>query len=216
MRRYIKKRKKKSYIQRALELFQSRVRKIVTSQELAQLVGRSGKPISHNIRRIFELRDEEGYDIVNHKDNERTGLNLKVNEWVLLRKNPDPKKIRPRGVNKRIMFEVFTRDGYQCQFCGLASNDDDPFRSGHKVKLHVGHIIAHKKERGKDFVKIENIQDMDEIHKLTKDDFITMCNVCNEGAKNKNLKILSPVEKVLKLNKKAKKKIFEALSKEFL
>lgn len=82
----------KSYTQKALELFQSKVGRIVTSQELAQLTGQSGKPISHNIRRVFELRDERGYDIVNHNDNEKTGLNLKVNEWVLLSKNPDPKK----------------------------------------------------------------------------------------------------------------------------
>lgn len=112
------------------------------------------------------------------------------------------------------MFEVFTRDECQCQFCGLTPKDDDPFKPGHRIKLHVGHIIAHKKENGKDFVKVENIQDMDEIHTLTKDDFITMCNVCNEGAKNKNLQILTPIEKVLKLDKKAKKKIFEALRKE--
>lgn len=194
-------RKGKSYKQNALELFQSRLGKKVTSQELAQVPGKDGKPISHNIRRIFELRDEDGYEIVNWKDNDWTELKLKVNEWVLLRKDPNPKKIRPRGVNKRIMFEVFSRDDYQCRICGRTRDDDDPFRPGHKIKLHVGHIRAHKRKRGEER----------EAKKLTKDDFITLCNVCNEGAKDKDIKIITLLDRVKKAKKKDKEEILEWL-----
>ncbi len=217
LKQFIKKAKlkKQGCLKNELEWFKQNTGKIVISRELAQIPGREGFPISHNVRRVFELRDEQGYDIVNHKSNEKLGLDLKVDEWILLTKDPDPKKIRSRGVNKRIMFDVFTRDNSQCQFCGRTKDDDDPFKSGHKIKLHVGHIIAHKRKEGSDFVKVEKIKDMKADKKLTPKDFITMCNVCNEGAKNKDLKILNPVEKVLALNEETQKSIFNALKKKF-
>ena len=74
----------KSYKTNALALFQKRLGKIVTSQQLARVPGVSGNPISHNMRRIFELRDEDGYLLINYRDNEETGLNLKNNQWVLM------------------------------------------------------------------------------------------------------------------------------------
>ncbi|HBM46136.1 MAG: HNH endonuclease [Parcubacteria group bacterium GW2011_GWF2_38_76] len=201
----MKDKKQKSYIDKALDLFRSKLGKIVRSEELAQLTGTSGKPISHNIRRIFELRDELGYNIVNHKDNDKTGLNLKVDEWVLLDKDPDPKKIRSRGVNKKIMFEVFSRDNFTCQTCGRTIEDDDPFKSGHKIKLHVGHKIAHKRKEGEATDKI-----------LTKDDFITMCNVCNEGAKNNDLISITLFDRVKDTDEQTQRNIYDFLKKKFI
>lgn len=192
--------KQKSYTGKALELFQKNLGKPITSETLAQLTGTRGKPISHNIRRIFELRDEQGYSIANHKDNEKTGLHLKVNEWVLLDKMPNPKQIRSRGVNKRIMFDVFSRDNFTCQTCGRTPEDDDPFKPGHRIKLHVGHKLAHKR---KDNEVITSI--------LTSDDFITMCNVCNEGAKNSDLKPITLLDRVKGADAETKKKISDFL-----
>lgn len=188
-----------SYSNSALLWFQLNLNNIVTSQELAQIHGTKGKPISHNMRRIFELRDEKGYNIINHKDSK-----LQVDQWVLLDEFPDEEKIRERGVNKRIRFEVFERDSYTCQFCGLSADDEDPFRKGHKIKLHVGHIKAHKRKS-------------DELlpnKKLTVDDFITMCNVCNEGAKNNDIKIITLLDKVKTATKIEKEEIYNYLKKE--
>jgi 5-methylcytosine-specific restriction endonuclease McrA len=207
--------KEQGFLKNALEWFQHNVGEIITSRELAQIPGKEGYPISHNLRRIFELRDEQGYEIINHKDNESRGVKLKVDEWILLKKEPNPKNIRSRGVNKRIAYEVFTRDDNTCQFCGRTPKDDDPFKPGHKIKLHVGHIVAHKRKNDQDFIQIEKIEDMKETHKLTKDSFITMCNVCNEGAKNTDLEILSPVDKVMKLDEKTQKEIYTKLKKKF-
>ncbi len=201
-----KKVKPKSYIRKALELFQSRIGKVVTSQELAQLGGVRGKPISHNIRRIFELRDEMGYDIVNHKNNAETGLNLKVNEWVLRSRDPIPSKIRSRGVTKPIMVEVFRRDNYSCRMCGRGPSDDDPFASGRKITLHVGHLIAHKCRDDK--------SDNGPEHKLSAADFVTLCNVCNEGLKNQDIippKTLSLLDKIKQLTASEQKAIFDYL-----
>ena len=188
-----------SYTKRAILWFQANLNKKITSSELARIPGQKGNPISHNIRRIFELRDEKGYDIVNWKDNERTELNLKVDEWVLLKLEPIEENIRSRGVNKRIAFEVFSRDNYTCKTCGRTPEDDDPFKPGHKIKLHVGHIIAHKSDHTGDS------------DKLTADDFVTMCNVCNEGAKNNEIKIITLLDRVKSASFEDKKIIFKYL-----
>ena len=192
--------KQKSYIKKALELLQSRVGKVVTSAEFAQLTGANGKHISHSMRRVFELRDEMGYDIVNYKDNEKTGLDLKTDEWLLLSKSPDPKKIRSRGVTKKIMHEVFTRDLFACKTCGRTPEDDDPFKKGHKIKLHVGHRVAHKRKDGSTTNKT-----------LSKDDFITMCNVCNEGAKNNDIEEITLLDRIKSAPTKTQKEILAFL-----
>lgn len=212
---YIQSTKGQSYKKRILGWFKLHLGKAVTSEQLAQIPGKDGKVISHNIRRVFELRDEDGYDIINWRDNATTGLKLRVDEWVLISPNPDPHKIRARGVNKRIMFEVFARDKSQCQICGRTPADDDPFKKGHKIKLHVGHIVAHKRKDGKEIVQIEKIEDMQENHTLTKDDFITMCNVCNEGAKNTNIEPITLLERVKSADSNTKKEIFSYLKEEF-
>ncbi|HCO74233.1 MAG TPA: hypothetical protein DIT16_05190 [Clostridium sp.] len=188
-----------SYTKRALLWFKVNLNKKVTSSELAQIPGKDGNPISHNMRRIFELRDEQGYDIVNWKDNERTNLNLKVDEWVLLSLEPIEENIRSRGVNKRIAFEVFSRDHFTCQTCGRTPQDDDPFKPNHKVTLHVGHIIAHKSNHNGDNKE------------LTADDFITMCNVCNEGAKNNEIPTITLLDRVKACSVNEKQAIYDFL-----
>lgn len=189
-----------SYSKSALLWFQLHLNEIVTSEELAQIHGKnSGKTISHNMRRIFELRDEEGYDIINHKTK---GSNLKIDEWMLLNEKPDENKIRSRGVNKKIRFEVFERDNYTCQVCGLMQGDDDPYKKGRKITLHVGHIKAHKRMEGAE--PAEN-------KKLTADDFITMCNICNEGLKNKDFKKITLLDRVKKASIEDKLEIYDYL-----
>lgn len=202
---FIKSTKGWGYRPRALKWFQINVGKIVTSDELKRIPGQDEEPISHNMRRITELRDEQGYDIVNEKDNEVTGLNLKIGEYVLLKNDPDPEKIRERGVNKRIRSEVLTRDNSICQMCGRTVGDEDPFKLGHSVTLHAGHIEAHKRKNGE---KVDQ-------RELTSEDFITMCNVCNECLKNEDFKIITMSDKVKNLNKKERKDIYNLLKDEF-
>lgn len=211
---FIKSTAGKAYTKRAILWFKENLGKPVTSEQLAVIPGKDGKPISHNIRRIFELRDEQGYEIVNHSDNDRTGLKLKVDEWVLLAPEPSEQRVRSRGVNKRLMFEVFERDGYTCRICGRTKTDDDIFAPGRKIRLHVGHIKAHKRQNGRDIYDVEGIDNLKEAHTLTEDDFITMCNVCNEGAKNKDIELLSPADLVKKFSIEEKKKAFNYLKEE--
>lgn len=206
LQEFIKQTSGLAYKKRVMLWFQQNLGNVVTSEELAIIPGADGKPISHNIRRVFELRDEDGFEIANHKNNQKTGLNLRVDEWVLLKKDADPLKIRSRGVNKRIMVEVFERDLYTCQSCGRTPEDDDPFCSGRKIKLHVGHKLAHK--------RISEELNESNKKKLTKDDFVTLCNVCNEGFKNKDFKTITFLDRLKQLSNEQKKTILEQLKKE--
>ena len=203
---FLAKNEGKSYTKKALGWFKQNLGKIVTAKELAKITGRDGDPINHSLRRVFELRDELGYEIINWKDNNPLGDKLKVDEWILLKDNPNPKKIRDRGVNKRIMFEVFERDNNTCQVCGRTPEDDDPFKEGHKIRLHVGHLKSHKQKDG----TIANVG-----KELTKDDFITMCNVCNEGAKNKDVKKVTLLDRVMMVRENEQKEIYNSLKKKF-
>ena len=68
--KFLKEVEGKSYSKKALLWFQRNLKEIVTADEFARITGTNGKPINHNVRRIFELRDEQGYEIINHKDSE--------------------------------------------------------------------------------------------------------------------------------------------------
>mgnify|MGYP001606402478 CR=1 FL=1 len=195
--------KGQSYKSKALALFKSRLGKIVKSSELASVTGRKGGPISHNIRRIFELRDEDGYDIANWKDNGRTRLNLKVDEWVLLNPEPNPSNIRTRQYTKKTWLQVMERDNYQCQICGRTKEDDDPFKPGHKVTLHLGHKHAFKALEG-EWGESDN-----------PNNYMVLCNVCNEGMKNKDIKVITLLDRVKGANEKEKEEIFKYLKELF-
>lgn len=194
----------KSYTESALLWFKKNLQNIVTSDELARIPGRDGKPISHNMRRIFELRDEKGFEIINHKD-KINGFKLKIDQWVLLNNEPNKNKIRSRGVTTKIRALVLARDMFTCQTCGRINGDDDPFKSGHMITLHIGHISAHKNTDG----SISNVG-----KELTPDDFITQCNVCNEGYKNSEVIRISLIDRVKAASLKDKMEIYEVLKKD--
>ncbi len=203
---FIKRTKGVSYSKRALKWFQQNLKQIVTARELARIPGKDGETINHNMRRVFELRDEQGYNIINWKDKNPLGAPLKVDEWILLQTQPNPKNIRDRGVNKRIMYEVFNRDNNACTICGRTPEDDDPFKPGHKIRLHVGHIKSHKQQDG----SIANVGE-----ELTAKDFITVCNVCNEGAKNRDMKKITLLDRVKQATEIIQREIYSFLKSKF-
>lgn len=112
-------------------------------------------------RRLRELRDEEGYDILSHKDR----ADLKPGEYVLasLKRKPAFK----RGVSKETRAYVLERNGYTCQMCGIAAGDADPFNPQRTIRLAIGHIID-KSKGGEDVPT--NLR--------------AVCSNCNEGLQN--------------------------------
>jgi 5-methylcytosine-specific restriction endonuclease McrA len=107
------------------------------------------------------LRDEEGYQILSHKDRE----NLKPGQYLL-----EASKRKPafhRAISKETRAIVLERNGYTCQMCGAAAGDPDPFHEGRTIRLTMGHIID-KSKGGTD--DVNNLR--------------AICNACNEGLQN--------------------------------
>lgn len=135
----------------------SNVGRIIDGKEIQQASGY----VAEWGRRLRELRDEEGYQILSHKDR----VDLKPGQYMLLTDKRRP--ALPRTISKETRAMVLERNGYTCQMCGLAAGDPDPFHEGQTVRLTMGHIID-KSKAGED----------------TPANLRAVCTNCNEGLQN--------------------------------
>ncbi len=116
-------------------------------------------------RRVRELRNEEGYQILTHNDRSE----LKPGEYLLETAKPQP--AFAREISKETRAFVLDRNGFTCQMCGAVAGETHPYDpSGRKTRLHIGHIID-KSKGGTD--EPSNLR--------------ALCSVCNEGAQNVTL-----------------------------
>jgi hypothetical protein len=115
-------------------------------------------------RRLRELRNEEGMNIVSHNDRS----DLKPGQYMLVDTAPLP--AFERGMSKQLRAFVLDRNGFTCQMCGAAAGEPHPSQPSQKTRLHIGHIID-KSMGGTD--DPQNLR--------------AVCSVCNEGAANTTL-----------------------------
>ena len=149
--------KRKGSKQRILEFFLANVGRVIEGEELRQASGN----VSEWARRVRELRDEDGYQILTHRDR----ADLKPGEYLLETVKRVP--AFSRSISKETRAYVLERNGYTCQMCGLAAGDPDPFESTRTVRLTMGHIID-KSKGGSD----------------TSNNLRAICTNCNEGLQN--------------------------------
>lgn len=142
---------------RILHFLLSNLGRVVDKDEIRRASGNA----SEWARRLRELRDEYGYQILSHKDRR----DLKPGQYLVETDVRLP--VLPRGISKETRAFVLERNGYTCQMCGLAAGDPDPFHPGLKVRLTMGHIID-KSKGGSDGP--ENLR--------------AVCTNCNEGLQN--------------------------------
>lgn len=109
-------------------------------------------------RRLRELRDEEGYQILSHRDR----ADLKPGEYLLL--TGERREVEPRLISKETRGVVLQRDGHTCQMCGLAAGDPDPYHPRRTVRLTMGHIVDKSLGGGDE-----------------PDNLRAVCSTCNEG-----------------------------------
>ncbi|MDE3182179.1 MAG: HNH endonuclease [Bacteroidota bacterium] len=140
-----------------LEFFLNNIGKVLESREIQAASGGA----SEWARRVRELRNEEGYQILTHKDR----VDLKPNQYRMETAKRIP--AFARNISKETRAWVLERNGYTCQMCGLAAGDLDPFHSGRTVRLTMGHIID-KSKGGDD--SAQNLR--------------AICTNCNEGLQN--------------------------------
>jgi len=136
--------------------FLENIGRIMGSDELRMVAG-----TSEWARRIRELRDEEGYQILTHHDRS----NLKPGEYLLETSKPQP--AFEREISKETRAFVLDRNGFTCQMCGAVAGEPHPYDPTKKTRLHIGHIID------------KSIGGTDEPSNLR-----AICSVCNEGASN--------------------------------
>ena len=138
-------------------LLLANIGRVIEGKELQEASGWKAE----RARRVRELRDEEGYQILSHKDR----ADLKPGQYLIesVKRLPAFK----RGISKETRAYVFERNGYTCQMCGLAAGDKDPFHPSRTVRLTMGHILD-KSKGGKD--EPSNLR--------------AVCTNCNEGLQN--------------------------------
>lgn len=133
---------------------------VVVDSEMLRKVAES----SEWARRIRELRNEEGMNIVTHNDRS----DMKPGQYLLVDTKPLP--AFERGLSKETRAFVLDRNGFTCQMCGAAAGEIHPYDNGRKTRLHIGHIID------------KSMGGTDEANNLR-----AICSVCNEGASNLTL-----------------------------
>jgi hypothetical protein len=139
--------------------FLANIGKVMSSDELREVAGKS-----EWARRVRELRNEEGYQILTHNDRN----DLKPGEYLLESSKPLP--AFERSISKELRALVLDRNGFTCQMCGAVAGEPHPYDPSRKTRLHLGHVID-KTQGGKD--EAANLR--------------ALCSVCNEGASNLTL-----------------------------
>lgn len=150
-------RKRAGSRQRILDFLLANVGRVIDGEELREASGN----VSEWARRVRELRDEEGYQILTHRDR----ADLKPGQYILETTKRVP--AFARQISKETRAYVLERNGYTCQMCGLAAGDPDPYDPTRTVRLTIGHIIDKSKGGG------------DEPGNLR-----AVCSTCNEGLQN--------------------------------
>lgn len=149
--------RKRGSKQLILEYFLRNTGKILQSKDILKA---SGGAVEW-ARRVRELRNEDGYQILTHKDR----ANLKPNQYLL--ETIERLPVLPRNISKETRAWVLERNGYTCQMCGVAAGDPDPLGGNRTVRLTMGHIID-KSKGGDD----------------TPQNLRAVCTTCNEGLQN--------------------------------
>lgn len=140
-----------------LEFFLSNIGKVLESRDIQKA---SGGAVEW-ARRVRELRNEDGYQILSHKDRAA----LKPNQYLLETIERVP--AFARTISKETRAWVLERNGYTCQMCGVAAGDPDPLGGNRTIRLTMGHILD-KSKGGND----------------TPQNLRAVCTNCNEGLQN--------------------------------
>lgn len=146
--------------QKILDYFLANIGEVLESKDIQAA---SGGAVEW-ARRVRELRNEQGYQILTHKDRS----DLKPGQYLL-----ESKKRLPafaRNISKETKARVLERNGYTCQMCGIGAGDPDPYNSTRTIQLTMGHIID-KSKGGDD----------------SMDNLRAVCTNCNEGLQNTGL-----------------------------
>ena len=120
-----------SAIRRIRVYLEANVGRVISAKELQAAAG----DVSEWARRVRELKDEHGLQILTHNDREE----LKPGQYLLLtlERRPTVK----RGMSARLRRQILERDGGTCQYCGAAAGEDSGCEPGRRCRLQVDHVL---------------------------------------------------------------------------
>lgn len=168
--------------------FEEHIGKIVTTEQISKIA-----KIHDYQRRIRELRNDEGLQILSYRDRH----DLKPNEYILVSLDRLPRF--SHAIDKAQRARILERNGFTCGMCGVTAGELDPYNPIRKVLLHVDHINPDGK---------------------TNDDNLrVLCHNCNEGRSNLAVpptsNTLSVIRTIRRLPRDEQRRIFEELKKKF-
>jgi hypothetical protein len=177
-----------------LEYFLANPDRIISNAELGAMLGAERQ--DSWTRRLRELRKPEhgGYTIYSVYDKK----GLKRDEYVFPKQDRKERKNTIR-ISNRLRGEVFHRDAYTCQACGISLGER--YEDGRGVKLHVGHNVA------------ESLGG-----KTTLDNCFTVCSRCNEAESNVGSErptVLKTMAQVKRLPQHEKREVYDYLKRVF-
>jgi 5-methylcytosine-specific restriction endonuclease McrA len=173
---------------RIRKFFEDNVGKKVTTKQISRVA-----KISEYARRIRELRNEEGMQILSYRDTPT----LKPDEYLLVTKQRQPRF--SHRIDKAQRARILERNGMTCAMCGVTAGEPDPYNSNRKITLHVDHI------------------DPDGL--TTDENLRTLCHNCNEGRSNLVIpptpNTLTTLRTIRRLGRAEQRRIYEELGKKF-
>lgn len=111
--------------------FEANVGRIIDAKELRDAAGN----VSEWARRVRELKDEHGLQILTHNDRE----DLKPGQYLIL--TLDPKPVTKRAMSSKLRRQILERDGGTCQICGAGAGEDSGCEPGKRCRLQIDHIL---------------------------------------------------------------------------
>ena len=112
--------------------FTANVGKVVTAKQLRHA---AGTDVSEWARRVRELRDEEGMQILTHVDRE----GLKPGEYLL--QTLTLLAVVARTISGKVRRRIYERNGFTCRVCGAEAGEESGCEPGRKCRLQIDHIL---------------------------------------------------------------------------
>ena len=173
---------------RIRQFFEQNVGKVVTTNQIARIA-----KIREYARRIRELRDEEGMQILSYRDRP----DLKPDQYILVSLKRQPRF--SHKIDKAQRARILERNGMTCSMCGITAGEPDPYNSNRKITLHVDHV--------------------DPDGPTTDDNLRVLCHNCNEGRSNLVVpptpNTLTVLRTIRRLGRAEQRRIFEELQKKY-
>ncbi|MBL4810753.1 MAG: HNH endonuclease [Phycisphaerales bacterium] len=111
--------------------FEANVGKIMTSAELHEVANGT----SEWARRVRELRNEEGMQILTHNDRD----SLAPGEYLIETLTRLP--VISRGISGKMRLYILDRNGFTCQVCGAGAGEESGCELGKKCRLQIDHTV---------------------------------------------------------------------------